>query len=100
MIKGNRAKPGSADPRAGASSQRRADELIGPPSRDSTNITPLRTAPFADILFCRDGRAWNVVERLGGMSDKCEAGEYAVVIGGSVAGLLATRVLADTFEHV
>src|ERR1051325_9779952 len=34
------------------------------------------------------------------MSDNSEAGKHAVVIGGSVAGLLVARVLADTFEQV
>ena len=34
------------------------------------------------------------------LSPSSTRGEHAVVIGGSVAGLLAARVLADHFERV
>ncbi len=40
------------------------------------------------------------MERLGGVNTPHGPGTHAVVIGGSLAGLLAARVLSETIEHV
>jgi 2-polyprenyl-6-methoxyphenol hydroxylase-like FAD-dependent oxidoreductase len=46
------------------------------------------------------GTPWNGVERLAGVDTTYPSGDHAVIIGGSLAGLLAARVLSETFGRV